>query len=77
MQPIGVECVFAKEGDVRVRRVQMNGTWIAVGQGRQWVDDYGRHVLIMMPNNQVRELILRPDKLVWRLKPSVRRPQLI
>ena len=77
MQPIGVECVFGKEGDVQVRRVQINIAWIPVGQGRQWLDDDGRHVLIMLPNNQVRELILSPDALVWQLKPTARNRQLL
>lgn len=73
MQPIGVECKFGKEGEVQVRRVQMNGAWISVGQGRQWLDDDGRHVLIMLPNDQVRELILLPERLIWLLKPAPRR----
>ena len=77
MQTIGVECVFAVDGDVRVKRVQLAGGWLAVGQGRQWVDDNGRHVLIMLPNNQVRELILSPQGMQWLIKPAGRRAQLI
>jgi hypothetical protein len=36
---------------------------------RQWVDGYGRHLLIMLPNNQTRELLLRADTLTWEMRP--------
>jgi hypothetical protein len=52
---------------VRVRRVEVEGSWWSVEQGRQWVDEYGRHVLIMLPNNQVREIILRADSMTWEM----------
>lgn len=60
---ISVDCTFLTDGSVRVRRVEIEGSWWSVGQGRQWVDENGRHVLIMLPNNQVREIILRGPRL--------------
>jgi hypothetical protein len=64
---------------VRVRRVEMEGAWLSVEQGRQWVDEYGRHVLIMLPNNQVREIILRDDSMTWEMVTvsSARGPQIV
>jgi hypothetical protein len=67
MKPISVDCTFKVDGSVRVRRVEIEGSWWSVGQGRQWVDEYGRHVLIMLPNNQVREIILRADSMTWEM----------
>ena len=70
MATIGVDCTFASNGAVQVRRVEMNGSWQSVGQGRQWLDQHGRHVLIMLPTNQVREIVLRPDTMAWEMEPG-------
>ena len=67
MKPISVDCTFKTDGSVRVRRVEIEGDWISVGQGRQWVDENGRHILILLPNNQVREIVLRADTLRWEM----------
>lgn len=69
MKKISVDCIFDLSGAVRVRRVQVDGEWHVVEQGRQWRDDDGRHVLVMLPNNLVRELVLSPRTLVWELVP--------
>jgi hypothetical protein len=50
-----------------VRRVEIEDAWLPVEQGRQWVNENGRHVLIMLPNNQVREIILRADSMTWEM----------
>jgi hypothetical protein len=69
MKQIGVECRFAVDGTIDVRRIYLDEQWIAVGQGRQWVERDGRHVLIMLPENQPREIRLRPDTMTWELRP--------
>jgi hypothetical protein len=69
MKNVAVEVVFAADGAVQIRQVQVDGQWLAVGQGRQWVDDNGRHCLIMLPDNSVREIVLQPDTLTWIIKP--------
>jgi hypothetical protein len=66
---IGVDCQFEVDGGLRVRRIFLDGRWLAVGQGRQWVDHLGRHVLIMLPGDEVREILLQPDTMTWRLLP--------
>lgn len=68
MTPIGVECTFASDGAVRVRRVEISGQWLVVEQGRQWADEHGRHVLVMLPGKVVRELLLLPHSLTWQMK---------
>ena len=70
MKSIGVECRFAEDGSVRVRKVQVNGRWQSVGQGRQWHDENGRHILIMLPNEAVGELLLQTQTLTWQLVAS-------
>lgn len=70
MKRIGVECRFAVDGTVDVRRIYMDGDWLPVGQGRQWVDQTGRHVLIMLPDDQSREIRLRPDTMTWEIIPN-------
>lgn len=67
MQQVGVDCSFSLDGSVRVKKVLLNGRWQTVGQGRQWADENGRHVLIMFPGNDVRELVLQPGTLRWQL----------
>jgi hypothetical protein len=66
-QGIGVECTFEKEGGVKVRRIKVGDRWLAVEQGRQWVDENGRHVLIMVPGSDVQEILLSANALQWRL----------
>ena len=79
MRPISVDCVFKTDGSVRVRRVEIEGSWWSVGQGRQWVDGNGRHVLIMLPNNQIRQITLRTDTMTWELVTvsSAKGPQIV
>lgn len=67
MQLSGVDCVFDGDGAIRVRRIKLDDRWLATDQGRQWHDDVGRHVLIMLDGQQVRELILPSQTLIWEL----------
>lgn len=69
-QRIGVRCTFSENGRVRVQQIQIGDQWLPVGQGRQWQDENGRHILVMLPNNEVREVALRPDTLLWELLPG-------
>ena len=67
---IGVECKFSADGNLMVSRVDLEGRWTAVEQGRQWVDQLGRHVLLMLPGRIIREIRLRPDTMTWELLPE-------
>lgn len=69
MNSVAVDCMFMEDGSVRVRRVQREDRWLPVEQGRQWHDDDGRHVLVMLGGRDVYEIILRPNTLTWTLKP--------
>lgn len=67
---IGVDCQFEVEGTIRVRGIYVDGRWRPVAQGRQWVDHLGRHVLVMLDEDQVREIVLQPETMTWTLLPS-------
>ena len=68
MKSVAVDCLFQEDGTIRVRRVRVEGTWAAIGQGRQWQDEEGRHVLIMLDGRDVWELLLNAGSLAWELK---------
>jgi hypothetical protein len=66
-QQVGVECRFMEDGTLMVKALQIDNYWQQVQQGRQWVDHKGRHVLIILPDEQTAELRLRPDTFTWEL----------
>lgn len=69
--PIAIECSFDADGWVRVRRVRLDDRWHMVEQGRQWADEQGKHVLVLLPAGVaggVRELLLRADTLTWEMR---------
>ena len=67
MRATDVDCVTGAEGSVRVRRVRYEGGWVSVEQGRQWEDETGRHILIMVGGASVWELRLSRNTLRWTL----------
>jgi len=69
MKTVGVDCQFRADGRVVVQRIRLEGKWLPVEQGRQWVDDEGRHVLIMLLGQSVQELLLRKETMTWGLRP--------
>lgn len=68
MQTVAVDALFKEDGTIRVRRIKVDDVWYGVGQGRQWRDDIGHHVLVMFGDNTVCELVLRTQSLQWELK---------
>ena len=64
---VGVECTVEKDGKVRLRRIELGDRWLVVEQGRQWIDEDGRHVLIMIPGGKVEEILLSSRSLQWEL----------
>ena len=65
-EPTAVDARFDADGAVRVRRFTWKGTHLDVSDvGRQWVDEDGRHVLVMVGGRRTFELDLRRDSLIW------------
>lgn len=69
MTTIGVDAVFAANGRIQVRRIELDGRWLPVEQGRHWLDEAGLHVLVLV-NGHVREIRLPPDTLIWEIAPT-------
>ncbi len=66
---IGVECRFTSEGRIEVNRIQIDGRWLVIVQGRQWIDRGGLHVLVMAQGVAAQELILQADTMTWQMRP--------
>lgn len=69
---VGVEALFSAETGPHIRRIQLREQWLPVSQGRHWRDADGWHVLIMLPDESVRELMLNRETLSWELTPPAR-----
>jgi hypothetical protein len=68
MKTVDVECSFDSGGKVSVRRIAIDGEWIGVEQGRQWRDEAGLHVMVLLAGSRPAELLLARDALTWQLK---------
>jgi hypothetical protein len=64
-----VEATIGRNGRVWIKRVKLNDVWHVVEQGRQWQDEQGRHVLIMVAGDPVQEILLSNTTLRWELRP--------
>ena len=47
VKQVGVECRFMEDGNLIVKALQIDNQWQQVKQGRQRVDNEGRHALII------------------------------
>jgi hypothetical protein len=74
---ISVDCTIGRNGRVWIHRIRLDEDWLVVEQGRQWLDEDGRHVLVMRPGSQVEELLLSTETLRWELVPRPSNPQII
>jgi hypothetical protein len=69
MDAIDVTAHFSPTGEVTPLRFTWNGAdYLVVDTGRSWQDEEGRHVLVMVPGNQVFELVLALPDFRWMLK---------
>ena len=67
-EPTTVDARFADDGAVRPRRFTWDQAWLDVTDvGRQWVDETGRHVLVMVAGRRAFELLLDRITLKWRV----------
>ena len=70
MTEIGVECTFDEQGKVQVRRIRLGDRWQTAEQGRQWLAEDGRHVLVLLNGTRSVEIILLRDSMAWVIKGS-------
>lgn len=62
----GVDCRFETDGSLSIKKICQNDRWRSVEQGRQWRDDEGHHVLLMI-DGRVFTLTLNAHTLQWDL----------
>jgi hypothetical protein len=73
--PTEVEVRFAKDGRPHPLSFAWEGERIPVtAVGRTWLDEAGRHVLVMVGGDRVFELLLRRSDLAWRVVGVSERP---
>jgi hypothetical protein len=63
-----VEARFGEDGRIAVRRFAwQRRQYVVTGQGRQWVAEDGRHLLVMTAGERVFELVYEAEMGLWRL----------
>jgi hypothetical protein len=73
-EPVAVEVSFKPDGAPVVRRFRWQDRDIAVtATGRTWVDEEGRHVLVMGPDQRAYELLLSREDLTWYVERAAAR----
>jgi hypothetical protein len=66
--PTAVDARFDQDGGVRVASFTWRQTQLlVVAAGRTWLDDDGRHLLVMVTGDRIYELVLRRSDLSWRV----------
>ncbi len=69
MEQIEVTVRFNSEGKITPLNFTWNGQeFVVESTGRQWTDDEGQHILVMLPGGRVYELLFTPSDRLWYLK---------
>jgi hypothetical protein len=73
-EPVAAEVRFGVDGSPVVRRFRWQDQDIPVtAGGRTWVDEGGRHVLVMGPDQRTYELLLCREDLIWYVERAAAR----
>ena len=76
--PTRVEASFDERGRPHVHSFSWSGKRLPVTSvGRTWLDDAGRHLLVMAAGERTFELLLRRSDLAWRVVGSLPEEYLI
>ena len=72
MEQIEVTAKFEIDGQIKPETFTwLDNTYPVVSIGRRWMDEAGHHVLVMVPDNRILELLLSSADLRWYLiRPS-------
>jgi hypothetical protein len=66
MVPIQVTARFEGNGEIMPESFRWQGSeYPVISTGRRWFDEKGHHVLVMIPGDQVFELVFIPSEMAW------------
>lgn len=68
MEPLEVTAKFDKDGKI----IPLRFTWkdrdyVVESTGRRWEDPKGKHILVMVPDGRIFELVYNPSEGRWLL----------
>ncbi len=68
MERIGITVRFENSGRIEPLSFTLEGRVYPIeSTGRNWKDEQGLHILVMVPGNRVSELVFSPSDLGWYL----------
>jgi hypothetical protein len=68
MESIEVTARFDSQGKIVPLSFVLQGrTYPVESTGRRWLDEEGHHILVMVPGDQVFELVYAPHEARWYL----------
>ena len=68
MIPIKVTARFDEKGEISPESFYWQSSeYPVISTGRSWSDEKGRHVLVMIPGDQIFELVFVPAEMIWYL----------
>lgn len=69
MDLVEVTARFGIDGSITPYSFSWKGSnYSVVSVGRNWRDDFGKHILVMVAGDRVFELIFNPGEFVWYLR---------
>ncbi len=70
MEPIEITAHFNEEGTITPLHFTWKGGHYRVeSTGRHWSDETGQHMLVMVTNGQIYELIFKGSESRWYINP--------
>ena len=77
-EPVKVQARWKHEGRFEPSQFFWRGKMYKIeSTGRDWEDEEGLHILCMLPNKQVFELIFQLNPAGWFIRPSGGSPQAV
>lgn len=68
MEPLEVTAKFGEDGKITPLRFTWKGSdYLVESTGRQWEASDGKHILVMVPDGRIFELVYNPKEVRWLL----------
>jgi hypothetical protein len=70
MEAIEVTANFSIDGNlIPLEFIREGKTYPVISTGRHWEDEKGIHILVMVPDETVHELVFSPREISWFFNP--------